>query len=102
MSEARCACDAAVLYTIRRCAHPAGRAGIIARARVMLLLASQGMVAAALAVSRMRPALTWRAVDGDLGAGEARGRLRPDNRWFLYFDPGRADACPPLADAVAR
>jgi len=27
------------------------------------------MVAAALAVSRMRPALTWRALDGDLVAG---------------------------------
>src|ERR1035437_2809887 len=79
-----------------------GRAGIIARARVMLLLASQGMAAAALAVSRIWPALTWRAVDGDLVAGEVRARLRPDNRWFLYFDTWRADACPPLADAVAR
>jgi len=29
-------------------------------------------------------------------------RLRPDNRWFLYFDTWRADAYPPLADAVAR
>jgi GNAT superfamily N-acetyltransferase len=60
------------------------------------------MVAAALAVSRMRPALTWRALDGDLVAGEASARLRPDNRWFLYFDTWRADAYPPLADAVAR
>jgi GNAT superfamily N-acetyltransferase len=60
------------------------------------------MVAAALAVSRMRPALTWRALDGDLVAGEVSARLRPDNRWFLYFDTWRADAYPPLADAVAR
>jgi GNAT superfamily N-acetyltransferase len=60
------------------------------------------MVAAALAVSRMRPSLTWRALDGDLVAGEVRARLRPDNRWFLYFDTWRADAYPPLAGAVAR
>ena len=60
------------------------------------------MAAAALAVSRMRPALTWQALDGDLVAGEVRARLRPDNRWFLYFDTWRADAYPPLADAVAR
>ncbi|MGD0604894.1 MAG: GNAT family N-acetyltransferase [Streptosporangiaceae bacterium] len=60
------------------------------------------MAAAALTVSRMRSALTWRAVDGDLIAGEVRARLRPDNRWFLYFDTWRADAWAPLADAVAR
>ena len=60
------------------------------------------MVAAALAVSRMRPALTWRALDGDLVAGEVSARLRPDDRCFVYFDTWRADACPPLADAVAR
>lgn len=50
----------------------------------------------------MRPALTWRALDGDLVAGEVSARLRPDNRWFVYFDTWRADAYPPLADAVAR
>ena len=55
-----------------------------------------------MAVSRVRPALTWRALDGDLVAGEVSARLRPDNRWFLYFDTWRAGACPPLADAVAR
>ena len=60
------------------------------------------MVAAALAVSRVGPALTWRALDGDLVAGEVSARLRPDNRCFVYFDTWRADACPPLADAVAR
>ncbi len=60
------------------------------------------MVAAALVVSRMRSALTWRALDGDVVAGEVSARLRPDNRWFVYFDTWRADACPPLADAVAR
>ena len=49
----------------------------------------------------MRPALTWRALDGDLVAGEVSARLRPDNRWFLYFDTWRADAYRPLADAVA-
>ena len=97
-----CARDAAVLSTIRRYAHPAvGHPGIVARARITLLLASRGMAAAALAVSRMRPALTWRALDGDLVAGEVSARLRPDNRWFLYFDTWRADAYPPLADAVA-
>jgi ribosomal protein S18 acetylase RimI-like enzyme len=60
------------------------------------------MGAAALAISRMQPALTWRALDGDLVAGEVSARLRPDNRCFVYFDTWRADACPPLADAVAR
>jgi ribosomal protein S18 acetylase RimI-like enzyme len=47
-------------------------------------------------------ALTWRALDGDLVAGEVSARLRPDNRWFVYFDTWRPDAYPPLADAVAR
>jgi ribosomal protein S18 acetylase RimI-like enzyme len=60
------------------------------------------MVAAALAVFRMEPALTWRAMDGDLVAGEVTARLRPDNRCFVYFDTWRADAYPPLAEAVAR
>jgi GNAT superfamily N-acetyltransferase len=60
------------------------------------------MVAGALAVSRLRPALTWRALDGDVVAGEVRAWLRPDNRCFLYFDTWRADAYPPLADAVGR
>jgi ribosomal protein S18 acetylase RimI-like enzyme len=50
----------------------------------------------------MRPALTWRAVDGDLVAGEVSARLRPDNRCFVYFDTWRTDAYTPLADAVAR
>ena len=79
-----------------------GHPGITARARITPLIASQSMVAAALAVSRMRPALMWRALDGDLVAGEVSARLRPDNRWFLYFDTWRADAYQPLADAVAR
>src|SRR5882672_6462471 len=89
--------------SLPRCCRP-GRCqpGVIARARITLLLASRGMAAAALAVSWMRPALTWRALDGDLIAGEVSARLRPDNRWFLYFDTWRADAYPPLADAVAR
>jgi ribosomal protein S18 acetylase RimI-like enzyme len=60
------------------------------------------MVAAALPVTRMRPALTWRALDGDLVAGEVSARLRPDARWFVFFDSWRADAYPPLAEAVAR
>jgi ribosomal protein S18 acetylase RimI-like enzyme len=60
------------------------------------------MVAPTLAVSRLRPALTWRALDGDLVAGEVSARLRPDARWFVYFDTWRADAYPPLADAVSR
>lgn len=60
------------------------------------------MVAAALTVTRMGSALTWRAVDGDLVAGEVTARRRPDDRWFVYFDSWRVDAYPPLADAVAR
>jgi RimJ/RimL family protein N-acetyltransferase len=60
------------------------------------------MTAETLAVSRMPRALTWRALDGDVIAGEVSARLRPDARWFLYFDTWRADAYPPLADAVAR
>jgi GNAT superfamily N-acetyltransferase len=60
------------------------------------------MVAAALAVTRMGSALMWRAVDGDLVAGEVSARRRPDDRWFVYFDSWRTDAYPPLADAVAR
>ncbi len=44
----------------------------------------------------------WRALDGDVVAGEASARLRPDNRWFVYFDTWRADAWPPLAAAVAH
>jgi ribosomal protein S18 acetylase RimI-like enzyme len=59
------------------------------------------VVAVALVVSRVRPALVWRALDGDVVAGEVSARLRPDNRWFLYFDTWRADAWPPLAAAVA-
>src|ERR1700744_2711014 len=50
----------------------------------------------------MRSASVWRAYDGNVVAGEVSARLRPDNRWFLYFDTWRADAWPPLADAVAR
>ncbi len=60
------------------------------------------MTAETLAVSRMPRALTWRALDGDAIAGEVSARLRPDARWFLFFDTWRADAYPPLADAVAR
>ncbi len=60
------------------------------------------MAAAALTVARIRPALTWRALDGGLVAGEVSARLRPDARWFVFFDTWRADAYPPLADAVAR
>jgi ribosomal protein S18 acetylase RimI-like enzyme len=60
------------------------------------------MTAETLAVSRMARALTWRALDGDVIAGEVSARLRPDARWFLFFDAWRADAYPPLADAVAR
>jgi ribosomal protein S18 acetylase RimI-like enzyme len=66
------------------------------------LLASQSMGAAALTVSRMQPGLTWRALDGAVVAGEVSARLRPDNRCFVYFDTWRADAYPPLAEAVAR
>ena len=49
----------------------------------------------------MRSVPVWRAYDGTVVAGEVSARLRPDNRWFLYFDTWRADAWPPLADAVA-
>jgi ribosomal protein S18 acetylase RimI-like enzyme len=50
----------------------------------------------------MRPGLTWRALDGDVVAGEVSARVRPDSRCFVYFDTWRADAYPPLADAIAR
>jgi hypothetical protein len=50
------------------------------------------MVTVALALSRMRPALTWRALDGDLVAGEVSARLWPDDRCFVYFGTWRADA----------
>ncbi len=60
------------------------------------------MAAETLAVSRMARALTWRARDGDVIAGEVSARLRPDARWFLYFDTWHAEAYRPLADAVAR
>jgi GNAT superfamily N-acetyltransferase len=60
------------------------------------------MVATAFTVSRMQPALTWRALDGDVVAGEVSARIRPDDRCFLYFDTWRADAYPPLAEAVTR
>lgn len=56
-----------------------------------------------LRVSRMPPDLSWRALDGDRVAGEVSAWLRPDGRYFLFFDAWRAaDAYPPLADAVAR
>src|SRR4051794_17861264 len=85
-----------------RCSSGRGHPGIVARARITPLLASRGMAAAALAVSRMRRALAGRARAGARGGGGVGPRPRPETRWFVYFDPGRAAPSPPLADAVAR
>jgi GNAT superfamily N-acetyltransferase len=58
------------------------------------------VIPAALSVSRPAP-LTWRALDGDLVAGEVSAWLRPDDRCFLFFDTWRPDAYSPLTEAVA-
>ena len=53
-----------------------------------------------LRVLRAPPGLTWRAVDGDGVVGAVTVFLRPDNRWFAWFDSCRADAYRPLLAAV--
>lgn len=54
-----------------------------------------------LRVVRVSPGLTWRAVDGAGVVGAVTAFLRPDNRWFAWFDSCRADAYRPLLAAVA-
>jgi RimJ/RimL family protein N-acetyltransferase len=52
-------------------------------------------------VVRASPGLVWRAFGGDQAVGAVRAFLRPDNRWFVAFDDGRADSDAPLLAAVA-
>jgi ribosomal protein S18 acetylase RimI-like enzyme len=52
-------------------------------------------------VMRASPGLVWRAFAGDEAVGAVRAFLRPDNRWFVAFDDGRADGDAPLLAAVA-
>jgi hypothetical protein len=52
-------------------------------------------------VVRASPGLVWRALDGPEVIGAVRDFLRPDDRWFIWFDSCRADARAPLLAAVA-
>ena len=54
-----------------------------------------------LRVVRAHPGLTWRARDENGVVGAVTAFLRPDNRWFVFFDDCRADAYEPLLAAVA-
>ena len=54
-----------------------------------------------LRVVRSSPGLVWRAFAGDQAVGAVRAFLRPDNRWFVAFEDGRADSDAPLLAAVA-
>lgn len=66
------------------------------------MLASR-VVNSSLRVARASPGLTWRALDGLDAVGAVTAFLRPDNRWFVWFDEAsRADACGPLVAAVAE
>jgi len=47
------------------------------------------------------PGLTWRALDDASSVGAITAFLRPDNRWFAWFDTCRDDAYLPLLTAVA-
>jgi GNAT superfamily N-acetyltransferase len=58
-------------------------------------------VGSSLRVVRASPGLTWRALDGADVVGAITAFLRPDNRWFAWFDSCRADAYRPLVAAVA-
>jgi GNAT superfamily N-acetyltransferase len=57
-------------------------------------------VGSPLRVVRAHPGLTWRALDNGDVVGAITAFLRPDNRWFAYFDSCRADAYRPLLAAV--
>ncbi len=63
------------------------------------------VVNSSLRVVRASPGLTWRALDecveGAKMVGAVTAFLRPDNRWFVFFDDCRADAYGPLLAAVA-
>lgn len=52
-------------------------------------------------VVRASPGLIWRAYDTETPVGSIRAFLRPDNRWFVAFEPGRDDSYAPLLAAVA-
>ena len=52
-------------------------------------------------VVRAHPGLTWRARAESGAVGAVTAFLRPDNRWFVFFDDCRADAYEPLLAAVA-
>lgn len=58
-------------------------------------------VSSSLRVVRVSPGLTWRALDGASAVGAITAFLRPDNRWFAWFDTCRDDAYLPLLAAVA-
>lgn len=59
------------------------------------------VVDSSLRVVRASPGLTWRALDVGGAVGAVTAFLRPDNRWFIWFDSCRADAYGPLVAAVA-
>jgi ribosomal protein S18 acetylase RimI-like enzyme len=65
------------------------------------VLRFRAVTVATLRVARAMPGLVWRAFDGTCKTGAIRAFLRPDNRWFVSFEPGRDDSYAPLLDAVA-
>jgi ribosomal protein S18 acetylase RimI-like enzyme len=51
---------------------------------------------------RASPGLVWRALDADQVVGSVAAFLRPDDRWFVHFDPdSRDDSRAPLLAAVS-
>jgi len=58
-------------------------------------------VTSSLRIVRVHPGLTWRARDGGDVVGAVTAFLRPDNRWLIWFDTCRVDACQPLVAVVA-
>jgi GNAT superfamily N-acetyltransferase len=50
---------------------------------------------------RLSGSLIWRAHDGGELAGTARAWLRPDRRWFVWFEACREDCYSPLLAMVA-
>jgi ribosomal protein S18 acetylase RimI-like enzyme len=53
-------------------------------------------------IVRSPPGLVWRAFDGDQAVGAVRATLRPNQRWFVFFDTCREDSYAPLVAAVAQ
>jgi GNAT superfamily N-acetyltransferase len=62
---------------------------------------SSAVTPTSLRVVRASPGLVWRALDGHEVIGAVSAFLRPDDRWFVWFDSCRADAHAPLLAAVA-